>query len=202
MNLIGNEMSIVAVLSAAVIFAIIVIVSRLAGKNHVELPERQAGRLGEKFVTTVISEILRDGDTFLTNVNIMVDGMQAELDNVVLNDNGVFIIEAKNYAGQMFGDEDDPEWIMSGPDMAQIPIVNPIFQVKRQILLTSKLIADNGIRARVRGFVFFVNMNSPVRSDLVLETRDDIDDAIHQDRGERTDSYSVCRLLGRTDQMM
>ena len=71
-----------------------------------ETPERRAGRRGEMIATDIIKGVLRDGDYLLTNVSISYDGRPAELDNVVVNKYGVFIIEVKNYKGRLCGEED------------------------------------------------------------------------------------------------
>ena len=71
---------------------------------------RRAGRLGEEYVTELIEEVLNEDDVLLTNIEILVDDREAEFDNIVINSRGVFIIEAKNYSGKIYGDEDDYEW--------------------------------------------------------------------------------------------
>lgn len=57
--------------------------------------------------TNLIREVLNEDDRLFTNVNIECDGMSAELDNVIVNSYGVFIIETKNYKGRLYGNEDD-----------------------------------------------------------------------------------------------
>ncbi|MCR5591588.1 MAG: NERD domain-containing protein [Lachnospiraceae bacterium] len=199
----NETVTMTAVIGTIVIFALIIAVTSIFGRRFTELPERRAGRLGERFATTIISEILSSGDILLTNVPISFGGMQSELDNVVINENGVSIIEVKNYAGELFGGEDDPEWIMngSGADMLnQHPVENPIEQVKRQMEILSRILNFNGIRASVKGYVFFVNMNSPVDSGYILGTRDDIDAAVHAVREERMEpgaAERIAKLLAR-----
>ena len=97
---------------AAIIIAIIITIS----KNHdftgtiFEPEQRRAGRYGERVATDLIRRVLREDDRLFTNVNIRYDGKPAELDNVIVNSYGVFIIEAKNYKGRLYGNEDDYEW--------------------------------------------------------------------------------------------
>lgn len=45
-------------------------------------------------------------DVYLRNVKVEYDGRPAEIDNVIINQNGIFIIEVKNYSGILYGDED------------------------------------------------------------------------------------------------
>lgn len=72
-----------------------------------EAPERKAGRAGEEKAANIIGSILRENDRLFTNVQISYEGKPAELDNVIVNKYGVFIIEVKNYNGTLVGNEDD-----------------------------------------------------------------------------------------------
>ena len=166
-----------------IIFVIIVVVAFLLKQFPIEIPAKKAGRLGEMYATYIIEEVQNKNDVLLTKVEIAVDGKRTELDNVVINDKGVFIIEVKNHSGQLSGDEDDFEWIQSkvteAGNLYQKSVKNPIGQVKRQIFLLSELLKNHGIRVWIKGYVFFVERNSPVNSEYVLETRKDIDTAIH-----------------------
>ena len=72
-------------------------------------PEKVAGKRGEAAAANIIRSVLRKGDLLLTNVEIDCDGKKTELDNVIVNKNGVFIIEVKNYSGSLVGCESDFE---------------------------------------------------------------------------------------------
>ena len=170
---------------AGILVLIIVLCRIIAGRAGIrtESPEKQAGRQGEKLASIVITETFDEKDVLLNNVAIRADGKDAEMDSIVVNDHGVFIIEVKNYHGQLFGAEDDYEWIKNktttGGNTYQHPVKNPIRQVKRQIYVLSRFLKDHGVRVWVEGYVFFIEMNSPVESPYVLKTRKDIDLAIH-----------------------
>ena len=165
------------------LFFLIFLFKILFWRSHIETPEKRAGRMGERFVSDLIYETLDDEDRLLTNVHIFADDKQTELDNLIINSNGVFIIEAKNYHGEIFGDEEDDEWIKNkitpAGNVYQTTVINPIKQVKRQIHILATLLRENGIDVWVEGYVFFVESNSPIYSEYVLETRSDIDEAIH-----------------------
>ena len=151
---------------------------------NVEDPQKKAGRQGEEFATLIIREILREKDTLLTNVRVTAEGKQTELDNVIINPYGVFIIEVKNYSGTLAGDEDSDHWILTktsyGANFSQKSVKNPIKQVKRQVDILSTYLRENGLDHEISGYVFFVEMNSPVECEYVLKTQKDIDDVIHK----------------------
>ena len=148
-----------------------------------EDPQKKAGRQGEEFATLIIREILREKDTLLTNVRVTAEGKQTELDNVIINPYGVFIIEVKNYSGTLAGDEDSDHWILTktsyGANFSPKSVKNPIKQVKRQVDILSTYLRENGLDHEISGYVFFVEMNSPVECEYVLKTQKDIDDVIH-----------------------
>lgn len=176
----------VVVIGLVVVFLLSLIADRLQKlfRIHVETPEKQAGRMGERIATAVISEVLREEDTLLTNVPVYYDGKQTELDNVIINSNGVFIIEVKNLRGVLSGDEESFDWIQtkssSAGEFYQKTVKNPIGQVKRQIYILSKFLQEKDVHVWIEGYVFFVERNSPIKSGYILETRRDIDRAIHR----------------------
>ncbi|MCR4674270.1 MAG: NERD domain-containing protein, partial [Lachnospiraceae bacterium] len=89
----------------------------------------------------------------------------------------------KNLHGVLSGDEESYDWLQtkssSGGEFYQKTIKNPIKQVKRQIYILSGLLKRKNLDTWIEGYVFFVERNCPIKSDLVLETRKDIDLAIH-----------------------
>ena len=108
------------------------------------------------------------------------------------------IIEIKNWYGELFGGEDDPEWVQNksspGGGVSQQIVRNPISQVKRQVRILSGFLTANGYPNMVRGFVFFVNMNSPVESEYILRTQEDIDRAIHDMNTEILSDADVTKI--------
>ncbi|MCR5546291.1 MAG: NERD domain-containing protein [Lachnospiraceae bacterium] len=186
-----NDIGMVVSIIVAFLIVVIFLSSFLERSFHIhrETPQKKAGRYGEKIATSVISEVLRDEDVLLTNVPIRVEGKQTELDNVIINTNGIFIIEVKNLHGVLSGDEESYDWIQtkssSGGEFYQKTVKNPMKQVKRQIYILSSYLKRKNLGTWIDGYVFFVERNCPIKSDLVLETRKDIDLAIHSN-GKQT----------------
>lgn len=144
---------------------------------------KHAGQKGEKKATSIIKCFLRDNDLLFTNVCISFDGKPTELDNVIINSYGVFIIEVKNYVGRIVGNEDDYEWkkykMTDAGNMYEHTVKNPIKQVKRQIYILAHFLENNGIRVWVSGHVIMLHGNSPVKSSYILQNIDDIEQIIH-----------------------
>ncbi|MBQ4296838.1 MAG: NERD domain-containing protein [Clostridia bacterium] len=164
--------------------------------------ERLAGEEGEEIACGIIQAALRDGDRFFTNVEVEYEEKPAELDAVIVNRYGVFVIEIKNYKGDLDGTEEDYEWIKYKPtvsgDVDVRTVKNPIKQVNRQVFILSRYLKEQGARAWVRGFAFLVEENSPVHSEQILEDAEDIDRAIHTKDRELLDAgriAAIARLL-------
>ena len=164
-----------------------------------EPPEKRAGRRGEAFAADVIRQVLREDDHLLTNVRISIPEKETELDNVVVNKYGVFIIEVKNYKGELVGNEDDYEWekykTTDAGNTYEKTVKNPIRQVKRQIHILAKYLEYYGMDVWVKGYVILLCRNSPVDSELVLGSIADIDRVLHTPDRPRLDKKTVEKIV-------
>ncbi len=190
-------------LTGIVITAVIILLAfllALVSKGGTDESEaRRAGRRGEHFASRLISEVLDDRDILLTNVKLSFDGKPTELDNVIINNRGVFIIEVKNYSGMLVGEEDDFEWVKNkvtdAGNIYQKTVKNPIPQVKRQIYILSGRLKQRKLDVWVEGYVFFVERNSPVQNDFILETRADIHRVIHHGTNNNLSNAEKKRIV-------
>lgn len=155
-----------------------------------EAPERRVGRLGEERAAEIIRSVLKEDDRLFTNVQISYEDKPAELDNVIVNKYGVFIIEVKNYNGTLVGKEDDYEWVKyhttdAGNTYSKM-VKNPIKQVKRQVYILAKYLEYySPTRGWVEGYAMLLDGNSPVESGYILSSIEDIDRAIHTPKRNR-----------------
>ena len=164
-----------------------------------EAPERRAGRIGEQRASDMIRSVLRADDRLFTNVNISFDGRRTELDNVVVNKYGVFIIEVKNYTGWLSGTEEDYEWIKyhttdAGNTYSKI-VKNPVKQVKRQVYIFSRYLDYYSIRVWISGYAFLLEGNSPIDSKYVLSNASDIDRVIHTTARTRLNPKTISKIV-------
>ena len=186
------------IIFAAIIILILliaIVVAKKGNKSFIESQQKQAGRRRELFARQVIQEILRDDDILLNNVKLYADNKQAEADNIIINSRGIFIFEVKNLRGTLLGDDDTYDWLQikdAGYGNAyQKTVKNPIKQVKRQIYILSKMLKDNDINIWIEGYVFFVQGNSPVHSDYVVDTQADIDRIIHDGNNQNISEIAI-----------
>lgn len=144
---------------------------------------KRVGIRGEEAAVRAVESVLREGDRLFTNVKIEYEGKPAELDIVVVNRYGVFIIEVKNYTGYIVGGEDDYEWqkfkTTDAGNTYERTVKNPIKQVKRQIYILAHYLEYYGPRVWVKGYAILLHDNSPVESSYLLDSIASIDRAIH-----------------------
>ena len=131
----------------------------------------------------MISAVARENDRTFTNVSVEYNGRPAELDNLIVNENGVFIIEVKYYSGVLYGNEDDYEWskyhVSSGGNTYYKTVKNPIKQVKREIYILARFLESRGFPVWVEGRAMIFGADSPVFSRYILSNGYDIDRFIH-----------------------
>ncbi len=203
--MIWNALGVLAVLAViiliavlAVIILIAVLISREDLSGVFQPEERRAGRQGEALAAQIIRQALHEGDHLFTNVSIEYDGRPAELDNVIVNRYGVFIIEVKNYRGRIVGGEDDYEWrkykTTSAGKVYEKTVKNPIRQVKRQTYILAHYLEENGARVWIRGYAMLLYGNSPIESEYVLNGREDTERVIHTKDRDILDADTVGRI--------
>ena len=171
-----------------IFFVIILFIILLLSLSNGEDQKRIAGKEGELQAKKILNHYLNENDLLLNNVNISIHGRNTELDYVVINNNGIFIFEVKNFSGKLVGNEDDQYWnkykISSGNKEYIKEIRNPIKQLKREIYLLKEYLKYYGVDLWIEGYVLFVNMNSPVESEYTVNDKSEIDDILHLRRNQ------------------
>lgn len=169
-----------------ILILIIIVLLFLLFRKDKELKltgEKVAGNKGEAYVSDVIRKHLNEEDILLTNVSIAYDGNFCEMDNVIINKYGIFVIEVKNYSGVIKGGINDKSWTKYHTSYGGVTyekqVKNPIKQVKRQVYYLHQYLKKYGINAWVSGYAFLIHHNSPVRSEYILNDGNDIDKVIH-----------------------
>ena len=116
------------------------------------------GELGEELV----SNELRKDTTYHKHINNLTivdkNGMSHQIDHILIRKNGIFIIETKNYFGEIEGQESDLYWtrkIVKGKRVSKERLLNPIKQHKSHLLIIRKIIKDYP----TYGFIVFVRNN-------------------------------------------
>ena len=174
------------------------------GRKEEESPQRENGRQGERQAAELIRSVLREGDHLFTNVEISFEGRPAEIDAVVVNTCGVFVIEVKNYSGKLVGGEDDYEWkkyhMTEAGNVYAKMVKNPIKQMKRQVYLLAHYLEYYGNKAWVEGYAMLLHRNSPVNSKYILASTREIDRAIHTPSRTKLTARAVRQISNLLEQ--
>lgn len=182
-----------------IFFVIILFISLFLSLSNGEDQKRIAGKEGELQAKKLLNHYLNENDLLLNNVNISIHGRNTELDYVVINNNGVFIFEVKNFSGKLVGNEDDQYWnkykISRGNKEYIKEIRNPIKQLKREIYLLKEYLKYYGVDLWIEGYVLFVNMNSPVESEYTVNDKSEIDDILHLRRNQVLTKNQIEKIM-------
>lgn len=183
-------------LALAVLIVIVVILTKQSIKKY-EI--KQAGKQGEIIFKDKIRYILDSDDVLLNNVEIKVDDLRTEIDSLIINKNGIFIVEIKNYNGKLYGDADDYEWkkykTTKGGQVFVKKVRNPIKQVNRHIFVLSRYLKENNLKIWINGYVYFVNDNSPVEDERVIWDEYELEELIHQNQGKTYDEKTIQKAV-------
>ena len=144
----------------------------------------RAGEEGEYLAASAIKSILFKDDWHICNFEFSIDGREAECDILVVNTNGIFIFEVKNFSGSLFGYETDDIWEKvkesDGGNLYSKEIKNPIKQVRRQRWLLKELLGSYGIyNFWIDGYVLLVNANPHDESEYILTDLSEVEKIIH-----------------------
>ncbi len=182
-----------------IFFVIILFIFLLLSLSNGEDQKRIAGKEGELQAKKILKHYLNENDLLLNNLNISIHGRNTELDYVVINNNGVFIFEVKNFSGKLVGNEDDQYWnkykISRGNKEYIKEVRNPIKQLKREIYLLKEYLKYYGVDLWIEGYVLFVNMNSPVESEYTVNDKSEIDDILHLRRNQVLTKNQIEKII-------
>ena len=182
-----------------IFFVIILFIFLLLSLSSDEDQKRIAGKEGELQAKKILNHYLNENDLLLNNVNISIHGRNTELDYVVINNNGIFIFEVKNFSGKLVGNEDDQYWnkykISRGNKEYIKEIRNPIKQLKREIYLLKEYLKYYGVDLWIEGYVLFVNMNSPLENEYTVNDKSEIDDILHLRRNQVLTKNQIEKII-------
>lgn len=91
-----------------------------------------------------------DNDYFIINdVDLVFGRKKSQIDHIVVGPNGVFVIETKNWRGELFGNETDPAWTQIKEDKngntVEIKLGNPIAQNLRHVETVKAILQSHGL---------------------------------------------------------
>ncbi len=104
---------------------------------HVSLSPEEKGIIGEKRIAHILSQLPVEEYHVMNDVLLEIGNTSSQIDHVVVSRYGVFVIETKNYAGIIFGEEDDQRWTQVIGEQRN-SFYNPLKQNQRHVQVISK----------------------------------------------------------------
>ena len=92
------------------VYAIAIIVILLAAAYSILRTPKMKGIIGERKVRREIGKTKEGIRYVLNDVLFDTDNKSCQIDHIVINENGVFVIETKNYSGRVYGTDQQHEW--------------------------------------------------------------------------------------------
>ena len=120
---------------------------------------RGAGWIGETRVKWAMGKTV-PGQKYVIN-NLVIshgEGKTSQIDHVLINKNGIFVIETKNYSGRIYGSESQLEWTqVLKYGKVKNKLYNPIKQNATHIYHVSKILNE---QTKIISAVVFVKGNT------------------------------------------
>ena len=136
-----------------IIIAIILIIILAA---YLKKPETR-GKRGENKVKWVIGETIENEQYVINDFILSNNGSTSQIDHVVINPRGVFVIETKNYSGDIYGSENQREWTqVLAYGKVKNKVYNPIKQNATHVYNVKKIIGN----LPVHSLIVFVQNNT------------------------------------------
>jgi len=113
------------------IISVVIFFKKLFSQNHKESKTDKIGKEGELAVSNILNSLPENYKVFN---DLMLFGSKGtiQIDHIVLSKNGIFVIETKNYKGEVFGYSNEKNWKKINHDK-EISFYNPILQNKAHI---------------------------------------------------------------------
>lgn len=124
------------------------------------------GKFGENKVRRIIEDTIEYEQYVINNLVLVNDGMTSQIDHIVINPRGVFVIETKNYSGKIYGSENQREWTqVLAYGNAKYKLYNPIKQNATHIYNVKRLVGNLPIHSLI---VFVQNNTEYIKSNNVI----------------------------------
>ena len=128
------------------------------------------GKRGEKQVRRIIGNTIEGKKYVINDYIISTDNKSSQVDHIVINPYGIFVIETKNYSGQIYGSESQLEWTqVLKYGKVKNKFYNPLKQNATHIYAIKNIIGAFPIRSLV---VFVQNNTSNIVANNVIPLSD------------------------------
>lgn len=150
----------IIVLSAALCISAALIAIRFS--------RRRSGDAGEKLVHSLIKRVASKDWVVFKDYMLSTDGKTTEIDHIVVNPRGVFVIETKDYGGKIYGKDTRSEWLqVIGKSKTKNKFYSPVKQNAAHVNRIKYILGNVPVFSVV---VFVGNNAGRVHSKYIVKT--------------------------------
>ncbi len=106
---------------------------------RVSCPPELKGKVGEELVANHLKGLPQEKYHVFNDVLLEIGNTSSQIDHIVVSEYGLFVIETKNYAGVVFGQENDNRWTQVVGSKKNL-FYNPIRQNQRHVQVLQQCI--------------------------------------------------------------
>ena len=159
------------------LFIILIILIKLTAHSTPSLRKsaakrKDAGKTGEIIVANILQECCTQPGDYVINDIIFFNphtGYSSQIDHILIGSYGVFVIETKNYSGEIYGNDSLRLWKLYRSNDA-IEISSPVKQNGTHVHFVRQILHN---KVPVYGFVVFVQGNTEhIQSNYVCTCRE------------------------------
>lgn len=123
---------------------------------YLKRPETR-GKRGENRVKCIIGETIENEQYVINDLIVSNNGNTTQIDHIVINPRGVFVIETKNYSGEIYGSENQREWTqVLAYGNVKNKLYNPLKQNATHVYIVKRIVGNLPIHS----LVVFVQNNT------------------------------------------
>ena len=116
------------------------------------------GKVGELEVSSIIGESMPRIRYVFNDALIKLDDQISQIDHILVNRAGVFVIETKNYSGRICGDVNSDDWVQISRKGRRYTFYNPIMQNDSHVRIIRKIVGND---VKIFPLVVFVKSTPP-----------------------------------------
>lgn len=136
------------------------------------------GILGERKVRRKVGKTKEGVQYVLNDVLFDTENKSCQIDHIVINENGVFVIETKNYSGRIYGTDGQHEWTqVLQYGKVKNKLYNPVKQNQTHIYELQKII---GKEVPIKSLIVFVQNNTKYINSKYVFSLNEIKKIINQ----------------------
>lgn len=125
------------------------------------------GNEGESYIKSILGESVHGERYIIHDYIFQKDYILTQIDHLVVNNCGIFVIETKNMVGNIFGNDTMDQWTQICDDGRVRNFENPVKQNEKHVNVLKSVLSDIPIYSIV---VFVQDNTENIQSDYVVPT--------------------------------